>query len=49
MFTGNKEYLSVIGERNGVMGATGHLSHPLTDEVGRHQGRDQAVVSGAIP
>lgn len=47
--TANKQYLSFSGESNGVMRATGHLSHPLINEVGGHQGRDQAMVGGTIP
>ncbi len=31
-----------------MMRATGHLCHPLGDEVGGNQGRSQAVVGGAI-
>ncbi len=31
-----------------MMRATGHLGHPLADEVGGNQGRSQAVVGGAI-
>ncbi len=41
-------YLSFCGEGYGVMRATGHLGHPLADEVGGNQGRSQAVVGGAI-
>lgn len=47
-FTVSKQYLSFSGESDGVMGATGHLGHPLINEVGGNQGRDQAVVGGAI-
>lgn len=32
-----------------MMGATGDLVYSLINEVGGHQGRDQAVVGGAIP
>lgn len=30
------------------MGATGHLDHFLTQKVGGHEGRGQAVVGGTI-
>ena len=41
-------YLSVGGEGNGVVGATGHLRHSLAEEVGGHEGRGQSVVGGSI-
>lgn len=31
-----------------MVGATGHLGHPLAQEVGGHEGRGQSVVGGAI-
>lgn len=47
--TTHKQYLPISGKSDGVMGSTGHISHPLINEVGGHQGRDQAVVGGSIP
>lgn len=31
-----------------MVGATGHLGHPLAQEVGGHEGGGQSVVGGAI-
>lgn len=31
-----------------MMGATGHLGHPLAQEVGGYQGRGEPMVGGAV-
>lgn len=41
-------YLSIGCQGNGVVGSTGHLYHSLTQKVSGHEGRDQAMVGGAI-
>ena len=41
-------HLSISCSGDSVVGATGHLCHPLAQEVGGHQGRGQSVVGGPI-
>lgn len=41
-------YLSISGEGNGVVRTTGYFCHSLAEEVGRHQGGGQPMVSGPI-
>lgn len=41
-------YLSIRCEGNSMVGATGHISHSLTKEVGGHESRGQSVVGRSI-
>lgn len=47
-WTPKSQYLSICGECNGVVGPTGHLCHPLVEQVGGDECRSQAVVGCAV-